>query len=111
MEDAGIDREEWPARLVAKLLRKELSCYTTSVPREAAMVYSKLRKELLKALGMSIEKCQKEFWTYRKTLSDTWLETARSLEYIMKRMTEGWTTIQEVASLLTYKKVLSSFPR
>ena len=60
---------------------------------------------MLKALGISKERCQREFWFYKKKQGDTAQGTARDVE----RMAEGCSSVEEVVKLFSFNKFLSLF--
>ena len=103
MTAAMIPPDEWHTRLVPLLSGRSLDAYSKYVPREATGTYPALKDALLKALGISEELCQREFWFYRKKQGDTAQDAARDVETMAERM-------EEVVKLFSFNKFLSLFP-
>ena len=80
MQETGISKEQWPSRLIPLLTGKALAAYTYNVPRDVIASYPYFKEELLKSLGMSIERCQHKFWRMQKRYSDSWQLTERKIE-------------------------------
>ena len=110
MQEAGIGKEQWPSRLIPLLTGKALAAYTYNVPRDAIASYPCFKEELLKSLGMSIERCKHEFWRMQRRYSDSWQLTARRIETMVDRMADSCTTVQEVKYMVSFNKLLSLSP-
>ena len=111
MTAAMIPPVEWHTRLVPLLSGRSLDAYSKYVPREATGNYPALKDGLLKALGISKERCQREFWFYRKKQGDTAQDAARDVETMAERMAEGCSSVEEVVKLFSFNKFLSLFPQ
>ena len=86
MQEAGIGKEQWPSRLIPLLRGEALAAYIYNVPRDAIASYACFKEELLKLLGISIERCKHEFWRMQRRYSDSWQLTARWIETMVNRM-------------------------
>lgn len=59
---------------------KALYALSNRVPSAAAVKYDDLKEALLEAMGLSVEHCRRELWTYQKRFSDSPQDVARHME-------------------------------
>ena len=96
MKEAGIAEAEWPARLGLLLTGKSLTSYSRDVPEESKNDYYKLKEALLEAMGLSQGRCRSDLWTFTKKSTESWQETARTLEFMIGRCLEGCESLKDL---------------
>ena len=111
--DSSHDIPSWVAhQTCSTALRQITQCvFKVYVPREATGNYPALKDALLKALGISKERYQREFWFYRKKPGDTAQDAARDVETMAESMAEGCSSVEEVVKLFSFNKYLPLFPQ
>ena len=110
MKFSEIPKEEWPQRLISHLTGKALNVFNRNVPTDCVDDYKKLKDALMDAMGLSRERCSREFWSFQRTYGDNCQDIARQLEAMAERYAEGCETVQDCVRLFATGKFLTLYP-
>ena len=109
MREATIPETEWPSRLISALTGKALTAFHNSVPQSATNSYSELKEAMLEAMGLSLDKCRKTFWSFTKRTGETPQEAMRRVEAAYDRMVRKCKTETDFRWEMVSGRYLSTY--
>ncbi len=110
MKFSDVPKEEWPQRLISHLTGRALNAFNRNVPTDCVDDYDRLKEALMDAMGLSKERCSREFWTFQRKYGDNCQDVARQLEAMAERYTEGCRTAQDCVRVFAMGKFLTLYP-
>lgn len=102
MQFSDIPKEEWPQRLISHLTGRALNVFNRNVPTNCVDDYDKLKNALMDAMGLSKERCSREFWSFQRKYGVNCQDMARQLEAMAERYAEGCETYRIVSDFLLW---------
>ena len=91
MQFSDILKEEWPHRLISSLTGRVLNDFNRSVSEDCANDYEKLKEALLNALGLSKERCNREFLSFQRKHGDNCQDVVRQLKAMAAKVVRQYS--------------------